>query len=140
MALWREQCAREASRRAVGQPEKFRVPPSDFVLEFSRTCQKVVARAEDLIAKATEQRSIFVVEGQEAEEFKTIGGGSCSAKATIRPSCTFGVLGLSCVTTGASGPLGFHTTAREHKRARLRVERNFGWSGGGGLDGAPKGG
>ena len=35
--------------------------------------------------------------------------------------CTFGVLGLSCEAPAAQKPPGFHTTAREPKRAHLRV-------------------
>ena len=35
--------------------------------------------------------------------------------------CTFGVLGLSCEAPAAPKPPGFHTTAREPKRAHLRV-------------------
>ena len=37
------------------------------------------------------------------------------------PLCTFGVLGLSCEAPAAPKPPGFHTTAREPKRAHLRV-------------------
>ena len=33
--------------------------------------------------------------------------------------CTFGVLGLSCETPAAPKPSGFHTTAREPKRAHF---------------------
>ena len=35
--------------------------------------------------------------------------------------CTFGVLGFSCEAPAAPKPPGFHTTAREPKRAHLRV-------------------
>ena len=58
-------------------------------------------------------------------------------EASGRQMFTFGVLGLSCEALAAPKPPGFHTTAREPKRAPLRPgegikERNFGRSGGGG--------
>ena len=36
--------------------------------------------------------------------------------------CTFGVLGLSCEAPAAPKPPGFHTTAREPKRAHLSLQ------------------
>ena len=38
-----------------------------------------------------------------------------------RQMCTFGVLGLLCEAPASPKPPGFHTTAREPKRAHLRV-------------------
>ena len=46
-------------------------------------------------------------------------GGVCEDRDL--QMCTFGVLGLSCEAPGALKPPGLHTTAREPKRAHLRV-------------------
>ena len=69
----REQRSREAPCRGVeGCQSEVTSSPSkgevDSLPEFSRTSRKRVARAEELIAKATEQKSAFVLEVQEAEE------------------------------------------------------------------------
>ena len=70
---WREHCSREASRRGVeGSRAKSPVPPVSERLtscrNFLERARKRVTRAEDLIAKAVEWKTVFMQEVAEAEE------------------------------------------------------------------------
>ena len=70
---------------------KSRVPPVSERLtscrNFLERARKRVTRAEDLITKTMEQKTVFMQEVAKAEERSAIGGGRVEANATIGAEC-----------------------------------------------------